>query len=454
MGALSRPKTLGALMVVAAGGAAAAWLSSRGLALPGALVATAGGALATLLAAQATTDALRLATRAAQRARAGERLPVLTPDLGDEGVGLWEELDAVSERARERALPAAGEALGRSIEAVSAALPEGAASGELAAAIEALGRSVAQTVGSVEGMTTSIQEVARNIDALRFTAEETSTSMNEMDVAIGQVRENADTTARITEEVSQDAEQGAAAIQRTVAEINHIKSTAEDTVGVIGRLGEKLTAIGRITKVIDEITERTNLLSLNAAILAAQAGEHGRGFAVVAEEIKDLAERAAEGTQEIAQLIEAVQAESRHAVASVERSKVTVDRGVDVSREADLVLKRILDRSRRSTAMVRAIAQATDEQARGSRQVTEAIHRMTETVQQIAAAAATQARGSEQVQRAAEQTRALTGQVERGTRAQAEGVGRLVRSVASLQAAHGAPAEGGARRPDGRPGAV
>ncbi len=92
-----------------------------------------------------------------------------------------------------------------------------------------------------------------------------------------------------------------------------------------------------------------------------------------------------------------------------------------MSREADLVLKRILDRSRRSTAMVRAIAKATDEQARGSRQVTEAIHRMTETVQQIAAAAAQQARGSEQVQRAAEQTRALTGQVERGTRAQAEG---------------------------------
>lgn len=138
-----------------------------------------------------------------------------------------------------------------------------------------------------------------------------------------------------------------------------IKSTAEDTVGVIGRLGEKPTAIGRITKVIDEITERTNLLALNAAILAAQA---------------------------------------------------------------------------------------TDEQARGSRQVTEAIHRMTETVQHIAAAAATQARGSEQVQRAAEQTRALTGQ--------AEGMGRLVGSLASLQAAHGAPAEGGARRPDGRPGAV
>jgi methyl-accepting chemotaxis protein len=404
--ALARPKTLGALVLVAAGGAAGAWLAGRGLGVPGALVATVGGALATMLAAQSATEVLRLATRAAQRARAGERLPVLTPDVGTEGAALWEELDAVSERSRERSPPTTPPA------AVEA-LPAGA---ELAEAIEALGRSVAQTVGSIEGMTTSIQEVSRNIDALRFTAEETSTSMNEMDVAIGQVRENADTTARITEEVSQDAEQGAEAIQRTVAEINHIKSTAEDTVGVIGRLGENLTAIGKITKVIDEITERTNLLALNAAILAAQAGEHGRGFAVVAEEIKDLAERAAEGTQEIAQLIEAVQVESRHAVASVERSKVTVDRGVDVSREADRVLKRILERSRRSTAMVRAIAQATDEQARGSRQVTEAIHRMTETVQQIAAAAAQQARASEQTQRAAEQTRALAGRVKQGVR--------------------------------------
>ena len=112
-----------------------------------------------------------------------------------------------------------------------------------------------------------------------------------------------------------------------------IKSTAEDTVGVIGRLGEKPTAIGRITKVIDEITERTNLRALSAAILAAQA---------------------------------------------------------------------------------------TDEQARGSRQVTEAIHRMTETVQHIAAAAATQAQG---------------------TRAQAERGGPA--------GALGGAAPGGARGPDG-----
>ncbi len=280
-----------------------------------------GGALATLLAARATTDALRLATRAAQRARAGERLPMLTPDLGDEGVGLWEELDAVSERARERALPAAGEALGRSIEAVSAALPEGAASGELAAAIEALGRSVAQTVETIGGMSASIQEVARNIDALRFTAEETSTSMNEMDVAIGQVRENADTTARITEEVSQDAEQGAAAIQRTVAgdqpHQEHRRGHRR------GHRSPRREAHGHRQ---DHQGHRRDHRAHQPA--GAQrghrggaAGEHGRGFAVVAEEIKDLAERAAEGTQEIAQLIEAVQAESRHAVASVERPR-------------------------------------------------------------------------------------------------------------------------------------
>ncbi len=433
MASLSRPKALGALTLVAVGGAAGAWLADRGLGVAGVLVAVAAGIAGAALAAQSATDALLLATRAAQKARAGERLPLLTPDVGMDGATLWEELDAVSEAARARVLPSA---LGSRIDAVTAALPGDAAAGELATAIEALGRSVTQTVETIGGMSTSIQEVARNIDALRFTAEETSTSMNEMDVAIGQVRENADTTARITEEVSLDAEQGAETIQRTVLEINHIKSTAEDTVGVIGRLGEKLTAIGKITKVIDEITERTNLLALNAAILAAQAGEHGRGFTVVAEEIKDLSERAAESTREIAELIEAVQAESRHAVASVERSKVTVDRGVEVSREADRALKRILERSRRSTTMVRAIAQATDEQARGSRQVTEAIHRMTETVQQIAAAAAQQARGSEQMQKAAEQTRALTVVVERGTRTQADGVTKLADSVASLKASH------------------
>jgi methyl-accepting chemotaxis protein len=162
---------------------------------------------------------------------------------------------------------------------------------------------------------------------------------------------------------------------------------------VISNLGSRIEAIGQIVNVIDDVAEQTNLLALNAAIIAAQAGEHGKGFAVVADEIKDLAERAGrlhEGDHRPYQ-DDSGRVEERHR--AVERGAHNVDRGVEVSNEAERALKKILESSQKSTNMVRAIARATVEQAKGSKQVTDAIGRIAETVQQIAAATAQQARG-------------------------------------------------------------
>jgi methyl-accepting chemotaxis protein len=255
--------------------------------------------------------------------------------------------------------------------------------------------------------------------------------MNEMDVTIEQVKENADGAARLTEALADDAERGLEAVHHTLDEIALIKRTAEETVSVIAHLGEHITAVGKITKVIDELTERTNLLALNAAILAAQAGEHGRGFAVVADEIKDLSDRAAESTREIAALIETIQHESRNAVASVERSASTVERGVRVSQATDQALRKIVEGSKRSTTMVRAIARATVEQSRGARQVAEAFLKIAENVQQIAAETAQQARGSEQVQRSTERVRVAVDAVEHAVQEQLRGTRQLALTVES-----------------------
>ena len=262
-----------------------------------------------------------------------------------------------------------------------------------------------ETVASIEEMAYSIKEVAKNVDALSLTAEETSSTMNEMDVSIDQVQSNANETARLSEEVAQDAERGAEAILKTIGEIYRIKESSQEAVSVISNLGSRIDAIGQILNVIDDVAEQTNLLALNAAIIAAQAGEHGKGFAVVADEIKDLAERAGASTKEIADLIKTIQSESKNAIAAVERGAQNVDRGVEVSNEAERALKKILESSQKSTNMVRAIARATVEQAKGSKQVTDAIGRIAETVQQIAAATAQQARGSELIMKSGEKMR-------------------------------------------------
>jgi methyl-accepting chemotaxis protein len=314
------------------------------------------------------------------------------------------------------------EALTQSAEESSSSILEMTATNdEVAENVGELAGSVRETVSSIEEMAYSIKEVAKNVDALSLTAEETSSSMNEMDVSIDQVQSNANETARLSEEVALDAEKGAEAILKTISEIYRIKESSQEAVSVISNLGSRIEAIGQIVNVIDDVAEQTNLLALNAAIIAAQAGEQGKGFAVVADEIKDLAERAGTSTREITDLIKTVQAESKNAITAVERGAHNVDRGVEVSNEAERALKKILESSQKSTNMVRAIARATVEQAKGSKQVTDAIGRIAETVQQIAAATAEQARGSELIMKSAEKMRIITQHVERSSQEQARG---------------------------------
>ncbi len=334
-------------------------------------------------------------------------------------------------------------------ESSSSILEMTATSSEVADNLGELANSVRETVSSIEEMAYSIKEVAKNVDALSLTAEETSSSMNEMDVSIDQVQSNANETSRLSEEVALDAEKGAEAILKTISEIYRIKESSQEAVAAISQLGSRIDAIGQIVNVIDDVAEQTNLLALNAAIIAAQAGEQGKGFAVVADEIKDLAERAGASTREITDLIKTVQGESKNAITAVERGAHNVDRGVEVSNEAERALKKILESSQKSTNMVRAIARATVEQAKGSKQVTDAIGRIAETVQQIAAATAQQARGSELIMKSAEKMRLITQHVERSAQEQAKG-GRQITSaienisgmVSQLNTGHKAQAEG------------
>jgi methyl-accepting chemotaxis protein len=345
------------------------------------------------------------------------------------------------------------EALTHSAEESSSSILEMTATNdEVAENVGELAGSVRETVSSIEEMAYSIKEVARNVDALSLTAEETSSSMNEMDVSIDQVQSNANETARLSEEVALDAEKGAEAILKTIGEIYRIKESSQEAVAVISSLGSRIEAIGQIVNVIDDVAEQTNLLALNAAIIAAQAGEQGKGFAVVADEIKDLAERAGTSTREITDLIKTVQSESKNAITAVERGALNVDRGVEVSNEAERALKKILESSQKSTNMVRAIARATVEQAKGSKQVTDAIGRIAETVQQIAAATAEQARGSELIMKSAEKMRIITQHVERSSQEQARGgrqisgaIENISNMVGQLNASHKAQSQGNQR---------
>lgn len=325
------------------------------------------------------------------------------------------------------------EVLYQSAEESSSSIMEMAATNdEVAENVTAMAASVEETTSAIEEMTFSIKEVAKNIQDLSASTEETSSAISQMDAAIGQVEANAKETARLSEQVFDDAQTGVEALRKTLTGIDRIKESSRAAADVIDSLGRRISEIGNILNVIDDVAEQTNLLALNAAIIAAQAGDHGKGFAVVAEEIKDLAERTGASTKEIAELIRSIQDESRNAVVVMNQGARNVEEGVQLGREAEGALRKINDSTQKSTQMVKAIARATVEQARGSKQVTASIHRISETVQQISKASNEQAKGGEQIMKSAEKMKTLTAHVQRSSQEQAHGSKQITRSIESI----------------------
>jgi methyl-accepting chemotaxis protein len=401
-------------------------------------VITAGLLFAGSLRASQSDEAAE--RRKTELAAAASSLDELAPRLADGA----ERLVRVSEECggHARTVAAAFAALGPSIEALAGrAADSGKALGHLDVSNEAalqaiaeLSQSAREATASIGELAASIRDVARNVDGLARTADETSASMNAMFLSIAEVQSNANETARLSEEVAADADRGAEAILKTIGEIVRIKESSLEAVSVIASLGSRIDAVGQILAVIDDVAEQTNLLALNAAIIAAQAGEHGKGFAVVADEIKDLAERAGGSTKEISELVKTIQAESKNAISAVERGAHNVERGVEVSADAERALKKILESSQKSTQMVRAIANATADQARGSKQVTDAMGRMAESAKQIATSIAAEARGSDAVVRSVERMRSATQHVERSSQEQTRGVRAATDTLADLAA--------------------
>jgi methyl-accepting chemotaxis protein len=302
------------------------------------------------------------------------------------------------------------------VEALSASSEETSSSMlEMVASIEEVSRhtdtlfsSVEDTASATGQMVNSINEVDQNVDYLSNFVTDTSSSMVEMSASIAQVEANAARSYDLALAVADAAESGMKAVRETIDGMEQIRHSVAESNAVIGRLGERSTAIGKILNVIEDIAEQTNLLALNAAILAAAAGEHGKGFSVVAAEIRDLSERTASSTREIANLIRSVQDEVGNALRSMSAGTKLVEQGVSLSHEAGKALNNILESSTKASEMGKEIAAATREQASGSENVSESISQLQELVSQINRATTQQAQGSEHIMKAVESMREVT----------------------------------------------
>lgn len=306
--------------------------------------------------------------------------------------------------------------LSRSSEQTSSAIHEMAASMETISHHTArLFASVEETASATEEMVSSFREVDRNIEFLRGFVTDTSASMLEMSASIGEVDRHASRSYDLAIVVSTAAESGMKAVNETMQGMEQIRHSVHDANSVVSRLGERSTEIGRIVNVIDDIARETNLLALNASILAAQAGEHGKGFSVVALEIRDLAERTGSSTREIGLLIHSVQEEVQRALRSMNVGASSVDGGVALANEAGRALQKILESAKNSLEMGRGIADSMKEQAKGIEEVAKAIERVSEMVSQLSAATSQQAAGSDHIVAEIEQMREVASSVQSAT---------------------------------------
>jgi methyl-accepting chemotaxis protein len=301
------------------------------------------------------------------------------------------------------------EALSASSEETSSSMLEMVASmEEVSRHTDTLWGSVEETASATHQMVSSINEVDQNVVYLTNFVTDTSSSMIEMSASIAQVEVNAARSYDLALAVADAAESGMKAVRETIEGMEQIRSSVIEANTVISRLGDRSVAIGKILNVIEDVAEQTNLLALNAAILAAQAGEYGKGFSVVAAEIRELSERTASSTRDIANLIRAVQDEVQNALRTMSSGSQIVETGVSLSHQAGRALNNILDSAAKASSMGREIANATREQATGSEAVTRSVDRLQEMVKQINSATTQQAQGSDHILKAVESMREVT----------------------------------------------
>ncbi|MGA2988890.1 MAG: methyl-accepting chemotaxis protein [Candidatus Korobacteraceae bacterium] len=235
-------------------------------------------------------------------------------------------------------------------------------------------RKAATDVSSSSGqILLATEEMAKGATQQDQEITNTSSAVEELTVSMKQVSNNAEASAEAARRALDAAEQGNRSVRDTLEGMQRIRSSVQATAKKIKSLGDRSLEISEIVNVINDITEQTNLLALNAAIEAARAGEAGRGFAVVADEVRKLAEHSRKATKDIAGLIKAIQAETNEAVVVMEEGTREVEVGAKLADQAGKALDAISTVVRQSAELVQEISLASKQQVRGTEGVANAM---------------------------------------------------------------------------------
>ncbi|MBI5199730.1 MAG: HAMP domain-containing protein [Nitrospirae bacterium] len=301
---------------------------------------------------------------------------------------------------------------------------------EVANSTSGLAGTISETTASLEQIGASVKKVARSAEVLEEAISETGGAAAEIDAAIRTVADNAKESSMLAGKVVSDASEfGMVSVVNAIDGMDKIKGSVKKAGDSVNHLKERSLEINKIVAVIDAVTSRTNLLALNAAILAAQAGEHGKSFSVVAEEIRELAEKTSASTKEIADLIVTIQQETQDTVDIMKEGLIRVDDGNKLVYAVGDALRTIIHSSQQSQVAAKGIEGAAVEQARGVKQVTESVERVKDMIVNIANAIRELRNGTDQIVKAMEVVDSISKHVKKAMEDQSSG-SRQIGSVA------------------------
>ena len=280
----------------------------------------------------------------------------------------------------------------------------------LLAMISHINATAAQLSTTAEKMSVVTTQTSTNIHQQQSDTEQIATAMNEMSATVNEVAQSVSNTSAVANSANTETEKGRKVVEQAVLGVQQLAGQIDNAANVIAEVGKDSENINTVLVVIKGIAEQTNLLALNAAIEAARAGEQGRGFAVVADEVRTLAGRTQESTEEINQIIEKLQSGARSAIEAMDLSRRQTKSVVDQAALAGSALTTIAASVSQINEMSTQIATAAKEQNAVAEDVNRNIARISEIARQSASGAEQASQSGQNLTQLALELQRLVGQ--------------------------------------------